>query len=51
MNSSDDFTGPVNLGNPVEYAFLELTEMIIKLMGSKFCIVHNPLLPDDLTHC
>ncbi|HDH01764.1 MAG TPA: SDR family oxidoreductase, partial [Nitrospirae bacterium] len=35
MNSPDDFTGPVNLGNPAEFSILELAEKIIKLTGSK----------------
>jgi UDP-glucuronate decarboxylase len=34
MNSPDDFTGPVNLGNPVEFSILELAEMVIKLVNS-----------------
>lgn len=47
MNSSDDFTGPVNLGNPEEYSILQLAEAIIRLTGSKSRIVFKPLPPDD----
>jgi len=47
MNSSDDFTGPVNLGNSGEFSMLELAEKVIKLTGSKSKIVFNPLPQDD----
>ncbi len=47
MNGPDDFIGPVNLGNPVEYQVKELAEIIIELTGSKSKIVHQPLPPDD----
>jgi len=50
MNSPDDFTGPVNLGNPVEFTILELAREIIKLTGSKSEIVFKPLPSDDPTH-
>jgi UDP-glucuronate decarboxylase len=46
MNSPDDFTGPVNLGNPVEFTILELAEKILNLIGSKSEIVFG-LLPDN----
>ncbi|MEO5357318.1 MAG: SDR family oxidoreductase [Nitrospirae bacterium YQR-1] len=49
MNSPDDFTGPVNLGNPGEFTILELAEKIIQLTDSKSKIVYNPLPPDDPT--
>lgn len=49
MNSPDDFTGPVNLGNPVEFSILELAQKVIELTGSNSKIVFKPLLPDDLT--
>ncbi|QWR78379.1 UDP-glucuronic acid decarboxylase family protein [Candidatus Magnetomonas plexicatena] len=49
MNSPDDFTGPVNLGNPGEFTILELAEKIIQLTGSKSEIVYKPLPPDDPT--
>jgi UDP-glucuronate decarboxylase len=47
MNSPDDFTGPVNLGNPEEYRVIELAEKIIDLTGSKSKIVFKPLPQDD----
>ncbi len=49
MNSLDDFTGPVNLGNPNEFSILELAEKVITLTGSKSKIVFKPLPPDDPT--
>lgn len=47
MNSRDDFTGPVNLGNPGEYTMLDLAQKIIKLSGSDSKIVYRPLPQDD----
>jgi UDP-glucuronate decarboxylase len=47
MNTPDDFTGPVNLGNPEEYSILELAEKIIALTGSKSKIIFKPLPQDD----
>jgi UDP-glucuronate decarboxylase len=47
MNTADDFTGPVNLGNSEEFSILELAEKVIKLTGSKSKIVFNPLPQDD----
>jgi UDP-glucuronate decarboxylase len=47
MNTPDDFTGPVNLGNPEEYSILELAEKIIALTGSKSKIIFEPLPQDD----
>ena len=47
MNLADDFTGPVNLGNPQEYSILELAEKIISLTRSKSKIVFKPLPQDD----
>ncbi len=47
MNSSDDFTGPVNIGNPVEFTMMELAEQIISLTGSKSTIIFQPLPQDD----
>jgi UDP-glucuronate decarboxylase len=47
MNSHEDFTGPVNLGNPNEFSILELAEKVIKLIRSKSKIVFNPLPQDD----
>jgi UDP-glucuronate decarboxylase len=47
MNSPDDFTGPVNLGNPVEFSILELAQKVIELTGSKSKIVFKSLPADD----
>lgn len=47
MNSPDDFTGPVNLGNPVEITIVELAEAIIDLIGSSSKIQNKPLPFDD----
>ena len=47
MAAPDDFTGPVNLGNPNEFTILELAEKIIRLTGSTARIVHQPLPTDD----
>lgn len=47
MNSRDDFTGPVNLGNPGEFTMLELAEKIIMLTGSHSKIIFRPLPEDD----
>jgi UDP-glucuronate decarboxylase len=47
MDTPDSFTGPVNLGNPVEFTIGELAEMVIKLTGSKSKIVYLPLPQDD----
>jgi len=47
MNSKDDFTGPVNLGNPNEFTIKTLAERIIELTGSKSTLVYKPLPSDD----
>jgi len=47
MGSSDNFTGPVNIGNPHEFTILELAEKVIKLTGSKSKIIYQPLPSDD----
>ncbi|MBM3548635.1 MAG: SDR family oxidoreductase [Alphaproteobacteria bacterium] len=49
MGTGDDFTGPVNLGNPVEIPVKELAERIIKLTGSSSTLVYKPLPQDDPT--
>src|SRR5450756_391013 len=49
MNTPDDFTGPVNLGNPGEFTILELAQRIIAQTGSKSELVHRPLPSDDPT--
>ncbi len=47
MDSPDDFTGPVNTGNPGEFTMIELAEKVIELTGSKSKLVHKPLPHDD----
>jgi len=47
MDTPDTFTGPVNLGNPVELSVNELAKKILELTGSKSKIIHLPLPPDD----
>jgi len=47
MNGPDDFTGPVNLGNPDEFTILELAEKIIEITNSKSKIIFKPLPQDD----
>lgn len=47
MDTPDSFTGPVNLGNPVEFTMISLAEMIIRMTGSNSKIVHHPLPQDD----
>ena len=49
MNSEDDVTGPINLGNPVETSIRELAEKIIELTGSSSKLVFEPLPQDDPT--
>lgn len=49
MDSPDDFTGPVNTGNPGEFTIQELARTIIELTGSKSQIVFKPLPSDDPT--
>jgi UDP-glucuronate decarboxylase len=45
--SSDDFTGPVNIGNPNEFTILELAQKVIEITGSKSQIIFKPLPSDD----
>ena len=47
MNGPDDFTGPLNLGNPVEYTILDLAQTIIKLTQTNSRIKLCPLPMDD----
>jgi UDP-glucuronate decarboxylase len=47
MATDNDFTGPVNIGNPGEFSMLELAEMVLRLTGSKSKIVFRPLPYDD----
>jgi UDP-glucuronate decarboxylase len=47
MNSPNDVTGPINLGNPGEFSVRELAEKIIAMTGSKSKIIQRPLPQDD----
>ena len=47
MMEQDEFTGPVNLGNPQEFSIAELAESIIESTGSKAGMEYQPLPPDD----
>jgi UDP-glucuronate decarboxylase len=47
MDSSDDVTGPINVGNPGEFTMIELAETVLKLVGSKSKLVRQPLPADD----
>jgi len=47
MNTDDSFTGPVNLGNPVEMSMLDLASMLIDLTGSDSSISYRELPEDD----
>jgi UDP-glucuronate decarboxylase len=49
MNSGDAFTGPVNIGNPVEFTMHELAELVLELTGSRSKLVQRPLPADDPT--
>ena len=49
MMNVENFTGPVNLGNPIEFTMLELAELVLRLTGSKSKIVYQPLPSDDPT--
>ena len=47
MQTPDDFTGPVNIGNPGEFTMLELAQKVIELTDSKSKIIFQPLPQDD----
>jgi UDP-glucuronate decarboxylase len=47
MNSPDDITGPINLGNPGEFEVGELAKMVIAETGTKSKIVNRPLPDND----
>jgi UDP-glucuronate decarboxylase len=47
MNTADNITGPVNMGNPVEFTIMELAEKVIAFTGAKSKIVYKPLPSDD----
>jgi UDP-glucuronate decarboxylase len=47
MATPDTFTGPVNLGNPIEVSVGDLAKKIIKMTGSRSKLIHLPLPEDD----
>jgi UDP-glucuronate decarboxylase len=47
MQSGDEVTGPINIGNPVEFSMLQLAQEVLALIGSKSRIAHRPLPQDD----
>jgi UDP-glucuronate decarboxylase len=47
MDTADDVTGPVNIGNPREFTIRELAEAVLKLTGSPSKLVFRPLPADD----
>jgi UDP-glucuronate decarboxylase len=47
MMNNDDFTGPVNIGNPNEFTMLELAQSVIDITNSKSNLVYLPLPADD----
>jgi UDP-glucuronate decarboxylase len=47
MDTSAEFTGPVNIGNPREFTMLELAELTLKLTGSNSRLIFKPLPADD----
>jgi UDP-glucuronate decarboxylase len=49
MATGDDFVGPVNIGNPIEFTIRELAEKVIELTGAKSKLIFMPLPQDDPT--
>ncbi len=49
MMDSENFMGPVNLGNPEEYTILDFAKKIVTMTGSRSKIIHQPLPSDDPT--
>lgn len=47
MNTPDEFTGPVNIGNPGEFTMIELAQNVIRLTGSSSKLIFKPLPSDD----
>ncbi|MCP5044670.1 MAG: SDR family oxidoreductase [bacterium] len=49
MDTPDEITGPMNMGNPGEFTIAELAELVIEITGSKSKLVNKPLPFDDPT--
>jgi UDP-glucuronate decarboxylase len=47
MDTPEEVTGPVNIGNPVEFTMIELANLVVELTGSSSKIIHRPLPQDD----
>ena len=47
MGTTDDFTGPINIGNPKEFTIRQLAEEVLRLTGSASRLVFKPLPVDD----
>jgi UDP-glucuronate decarboxylase len=47
MNSADSITGPINIGNPVEFTMIELARQVVEKTGSKAQLEYLDLPPDD----
>jgi len=47
METSSEVSGPINLGNPVEFTIRELAELVVEMTGSKSELVFRPLPQDD----
>jgi UDP-glucuronate decarboxylase len=49
MDTPDEITGPMNLGNPGEFTIAELADLVLDITGSKSELVREPLPGDDPT--
>jgi UDP-glucuronate decarboxylase len=47
MSSGDNFTGPINIGNPEEFAIIDLAQIILEMTKSQSKIVYKPMPSDD----
>jgi UDP-glucuronate decarboxylase len=47
MESGEEVTGPINVGNPGEFTMIELAEMVLRKTESRSKIIHQPLPADD----
>jgi UDP-glucuronate decarboxylase len=47
MGTPDEFSGPMNLGNPGEFTIKQLAEKVIELTGARSKLIYKPLPSDD----
>ena len=47
MQTDDEVTGPINVGNPIEFSMIQLASIVVDMTGSRSRIVHRPLPADD----